>query len=293
MPKKILLTGATGFLGSHLLRAFIAKGWDVSIVKRSFSDTIRIYDLLPQLSFVDTDVEPLVSVFDKKKRFDAVVHTATCYGRDGQSAAEVMETNVGLPLELLENSIRCKVPVFINTATFFNSASLLYPYLSNYILSKRQFEEWGKLFSAHKKIGFLNLRLHQIYGADDDSSKFATWIFESLKKNLPHIELTPGDQKRDFVYIDDVVSAFVHILDTQKIENEYLDYDIGSGKEISIREFVEKVKEISGAKTKLIFGAKPYQNFELMQARADIGPMKNTGWAPATSLETGIQKSLY
>ncbi len=72
-----------------------------------------------------------------------------------------------------------------------------------------------------------------------------------------------------------------------------MDYDIGSGKEISIREFVEKVKEISGAKTKLIFGAKPYRDFELMQARADIGPLKNTGWAPATSLETGILKSLF
>jgi CDP-paratose synthetase len=293
MKKKILLTGATGFLGSHLLRAFIAKGWDVTIIKRSFSNTNRICDLIPQLSFVDKDITPLASVFDEKNRFDAVVHAATCYGRDGQSAAEILETNVGFPLELLENSMRCKVSVFINTATFFNSASLLYPYLSNYILSKRQFEDWGKVFSAHKKIGFVNLRLHQIYGPGDDSSKFTTWIFESLKKNHPHIELTPGEQKRDFVFIDDVVSAFLHILDTQNKENEYLEYDIGSGKEISIREFVEKAKEISGAKTKLIFGAKPYRDFELMQSRADIEPLKTTGWAPAISLETGILKSLY
>jgi nucleoside-diphosphate-sugar epimerase len=57
--KNILLTGATGFLGSHLLQAFLDKSWEVSIIKRSFSNTNRIDNLLHRVSFLDIDIEPL------------------------------------------------------------------------------------------------------------------------------------------------------------------------------------------------------------------------------------------
>ncbi len=283
--KSILLTGATGFLGSNLLRAFLDKEWDVSIIKRSFSNTSRIHNLLPKISFLDIDIDPLESIFDQRSSFDAVVHTATCYGRRGETASQVMEANLVFPLKLLE------IAAFFNTPAFFNTATILYSFLNIYALSKRQFEDWGRIFSCQKKIGFVNLKLEQIYGPGDDDSKFTTFIFESLKKNVSRIELTPGEQKRDFIYIDDVVSAYILLLEGFKKENEFSEYDIGSGKAVSIREFVECVKEISGSNSELIFGAKPYRDHETMLSNADIEKLELLGWSPCIPLRDGILKS--
>jgi CDP-paratose synthetase len=284
--KNILLTGATGFLGSHLLRSFLHKGWSVSIIKRSFSNTQRIQDLLPRVATLDIDTEPLESIFEQCGPFDAVVHTATSFGRNNETAGQVMAANLVFPLKLLETA------TFFNTTTFFNTATILYAYLNSYALSKRQFEEWGKVFSNQEKIGFVNLKLEHMYGPGDDASKFTTFIFESLKNNVPQIELTPGEQKRDFIYIDDVVAAYVILLEKQVKDAVFSEYEIGSGKAVSIRKFVEIVKEIAGSKTKLLFGAREYREHEIMFSQAGIKKLQETGWQPKVSLDQGILKSL-
>jgi len=284
--KKILLTGATGFLGSHLLRAFLNKGWDVSIIKRSFSVTRRIDDLLHRVSFLNIDIDPLELIFEQKAPFDAVVHTATCYGRQGETASQILEANCSFPLRLLATATR------FNTDTFFNTDTILSSYLNSYALSKRQFEEWGKLFSEQGKIGFVNLKLEHMYGPGDDSSKFSTFIFENLKSNVPQLELTLGEQKRDFIYIDDVVNAYVLLLENEGKKRRFSEYEVGSGQAVSIRKIVECVKVIAQSRTELLFGVKPYRDNEVMFSQADIGKLEHLGWTPETSLKEGILKSL-
>jgi nucleoside-diphosphate-sugar epimerase len=131
-----------------------------------------------------------------------------------------------------------------------------------------------------------------MYGPGDDSFKFTTFIFESLKNNLPQIELTPGEQKRDFIYIDDVVDAYVVLLEKQQQEAEFSEYEIGSGEAISIREFVETAKKIAKAKTELVFGVKEYREHEIMFSQANIKKLQGCGWAPHVPLDQGILKSL-
>jgi nucleoside-diphosphate-sugar epimerase len=132
-----------------------------------------------------------------------------------------------------------------------------------------------------------------MYGPGDDSSKFTTFIFESLKKNVPQIELTPGEQKRDFVYIDDVVEAYVVLLEKQKEKTEFSEFEIGSGEAVSIRDFVETAKDVIGAKTKLLFGARKYREHEIMFSQADIKKLQEyCGWDPHVPLNKGILKSL-
>ena len=90
---QILLTGATGFLGSHLLEALIREGYKVVILKRSTSDVWRIAHLLDQITSLDVDKEPIETAF-YRDRVDTVIHTACHYGRNSDSSCSVLDTNL-------------------------------------------------------------------------------------------------------------------------------------------------------------------------------------------------------
>lgn len=124
----ILLTGATGFLGSHILNRLLQADYKVVILKRSFSDTWRINSVLSKVKFYDLDKTPIETAF-KEQKIDVVIHTATNYGRSNQLVSSIVDTNLMFSLKLLE------------TAAFFNTDTLLYKYLNHYSLSKKQFIE--------------------------------------------------------------------------------------------------------------------------------------------------------
>ncbi len=285
--KKILLTGATGFLGSHLLQAFLEIGCHVVILKRSFSDIRRIRGYLDRVKSFDIDLVPLERPFEECGQFDCVVHTATNYGRHGETVTEVFEGNLSFPLRLLNTA------AFFNTATFFNRASILYAYLNYYALSKRQFEDWGRIFATQGKIQFVNIKLEHMYGPGDDLSKFTTWIVQSCIKNIDKIELTPGEQKRDFIYIDDVVSTYKLLVEKGRQSGAgFQEFELGSGKAVSIREFVETAKRLTGANTEFAFGAKAYREHELMHSEADIAKLLELGWKSKYDLSAGLKKMI-
>jgi len=122
---KILLTGATGFLGSHLVHAFLEEGHQVAIIKRSTSNTERIYSVLGDMETFDIDRLAMEAPFLKLGGVDAVIHTATCYGKDGETNSEIYETNTLFPLKLLETAISFNTKTFFNTDTFFNKDHIL------------------------------------------------------------------------------------------------------------------------------------------------------------------------
>jgi len=289
VPKsqKILLTGATGFLGSHLLRAFIENGYQVFILKRSFSDTWRIRDYLDKVKSFDIDLVPLEKPFEEGGQFDCVVHTAVNYGRNGETSIEVFKTNLELPLRLIQTATK------FNAATFFNTATILNQYLSFYTLSKRQFEDWGRIYANQGKIRFVNIRLEHMYGPGDDPSKFTTFVVQSCLKNIPELALTPGDQKRDFIYIDDVVDTYLKLLKNCTTgRTRFQEYEVGSGKAISIREYVETVHALTKSSTMLKFGALPYRDNETMHSEADISKLLNLGWKLKHDLVSGLRKMI-
>ena len=113
----ILLTGATGFLGSHLLQLLIEEGYDVIIIKRSSSDLSKIkYYEGKYKAYNIEKVEDLFIPFTEN-RIDVIIHLATDYGRD--SLYKMLYTNVMLPVALLELAVVNGVSLFLNTDTFF------------------------------------------------------------------------------------------------------------------------------------------------------------------------------
>ena len=275
----ILLTGATGFLGSHLLKALVNKSYEVVILKRSTSNMWRLKGFENTFKSYDIDQVPLQKAFEEQY-IDTIIHTACVYGRKGESIQQILETNLMLGIELL------------NTGTFFNTGTLLYKYLNYYALSKKQFEEWLQL--ASDKIQVVNLKLEHMFGEQDGNDKFTSWILNELQQEKNIIPLTAGTQKRDFIYIDDVVSAYLTCLEQAPQLKAFNDIEVGTGVLTPVKTFVILVKEVleklkgKPIKTQLNFGALPYREGEIMEPQVDNPILRSLGWKPKKSLEENI-----
>jgi CDP-paratose synthetase len=284
-PVKILLTGATGYLGSHLLKRLWDGSHEVTILKRSHSKTDRIQGLLGRVQSMNADEGSVEEIVARVKP-DAIIHCATHYGRKDSGPINTVESNLILPLRLLSAASEQGVKLFVNTDTVLDKR------VSNYSLSKRQFTEWLETFST--RITCINVALEHFYGAGDDSSKFVSWIIEQLLANVPEIQLTEGAQQRDFIFIDDVIDAFVTILKAhERTSSGFFRFEVGSGATVTIREFVETVRELSGNRSTLLkFGAIPYRENEVMQSHVDLSLLSQLGWKAKTSLKEGLTQTM-
>ncbi len=284
MSKRILLTGATGYLGSHLAEALLDAGHSVVVLKRKTSSLRRLESILPRVTLLDVDGLDFQMLFKEHGKIDAVIHAATTYGRNAESASQIAETNLNFPLKLLDAAVAAGVPVFMNTDTALDK------FLNAYSLSKTQFAEWGRHFAGQKKIRFLNLRLEHFYGPGDDDSKFTTHVINTCLKNASELKLTPGEQKRDFIYIDDAVAAYMLLLEKQESQpNWFVEFDVGSGEAVTVRQFVELVQQLTASNTYLNFGAQPYRAGEVMLSQADVEPLRKLGWRCRHTLEQGLK----
>ncbi len=285
MKTRILLTGVTGFLGSHLAKALLLEGYGVVALKRQSSSLRRIEHIVSEIELFDIEGVDFDNFFRDCGKIDTIIHTATCYGRNGESVSEVFTANTEFPLRLLDAGSRAGVKMFLNTDTILDK------YLNLYALSKNQLLQWGKFFAKHEKIHFANIRLEHFYGPDDDPTKFSAYVINSCLGNIPELRLTKGEQKRDFIYIDDVVTAYLVLLrKLDCIDDSFVEFDVGSGQSISIRNFVETVHRLTASKTQLAFGAIPYREGEVMHSEADISGLIALGWHCHYDIEAGLTK---
>ena len=95
------MTGATGFLGSNIVKKLITENYNVIALKRSFSNTYRIDDIADKINFYNTDEVTLESIFTTNK-IDIILHCATNYGRRDIEPLSLMQANLTMPLQLLE-----------------------------------------------------------------------------------------------------------------------------------------------------------------------------------------------
>lgn len=281
----ILMTGATGYLGSHVIAKLADPSIEFVVLKRSFSNTSRIPKNISYCTFYDLDKQKLSEIFDRH-RFDLILHCATNYGRNETDPLQTVEANLLLPLQLLELGRRHGVNVFVNTDTILDKG------VNTYSLSKSQFREWLKEYS--KDFICCNVALEHFYGPGDDKSKFVSYVINSFLDRAASIPLTPGYQKRDFIYIDDVVDALALIVGHGvRLEKGFYHYEIGTGSGVTIREFVELIQALTGNQTTEVkFGAVPYRQNEIMDCHTDISRIKALGWAIKNTLVQGLSRTI-
>ena len=288
--KTVLITGLTGFVGSHVARLLVRSGWDVHGLKRSASSVDVLKDVAERITFHDLDREPLDDTFAAVPKWDAVIHVATNYGRNNEPPSKLAEDNTNFPLGILERAVAKKVPVFLNTDTCFTTD---YKYLRSYTLSKKQFLQWGQLLTEGSPTKFVNFVLQHPYGPGDRPTKFVPAMVKQCLESTGTIDLTPGDQKKDFIYVGDVAEAYQLILDKlDRVPAGVSHWEVGSGKAVAIRHFVELLHRLTHSKAKLNFGGLKYREAEIMFSQADSAPLRTLGWQPIVSLEEGVLRLL-
>jgi nucleoside-diphosphate-sugar epimerase len=287
MPKVVLVTGATGFLGSHLCRALLEGGYTVEAFRRRASDLGRLGPLAGQVRW-HCAPEELEAPFSGPIIPEAIIHCAALYGRRGESPVQMLEANTLLPVRLYHLAAQRGVPLFLNTDT------ILDPALNLYALSKHHAAQW--LMRAGGPTRVLNLKTQHFYGPGDDPAKFITRLVAQCLAEVPEIPLTDGRQQRDFIYVSDVVSAMLALLECKAPANAaaagFVNYDIGSGNPVSVRDLVELIHKLTGSRSRLSFGALSYRPGEPMLTRADTSALRALGWRPRVQLPEGLERTI-
>jgi CDP-paratose synthetase len=281
---KILITGVTGFLGSHLAKMMLEGGVSV--------DTFIHKHNLPLDLVTKVNTFPFEGVLDriKKQKYDCIIHTATNYGRNTKTKS-IIDSNIVMPLMLLE-SVNFKKTFFINIDSFFNKSKNRYYSLPHYSLSKRSLLLWLEYYASSGCI--VNLRIEHLFGPGDSPEKFVSRAISEIGiRKEASFSLTSGSQLRDFIYVTDVCTAITTaVLNISKMKNGLNEYEIGTGKSVSIKDFVEEVKLISNSNTSLNFGALPDPPGEIQNSFADGRFAHDFSWIPKTSLSDGIRACL-
>lgn len=283
--KTILLTGATGYLGGYLSESFLNKDYKIIALALNKKEHYKFQNH-KNVKLYYLDEISIEDIF-KNENIDIIIHTATLYGRNNESIISMQKANVEFPLKILLQAIN-HAKLFVNTGT------ILQKNLNAYSLTKNHFEDWLSLYSD--KIKCINLKLDHFYGPNDKSTKFIAWLIEQFKNNVREINLTEGSQTRDFIYIDDVVSAFNTVVEKEsRIPLGKLNtFEVGTNHKTSIKDMVLMIKkQIGNTTTKLNFGAIPYRKNEVLDYQLDTSGLHLLGWKPEyLTVGKGIQKVL-
>lgn len=276
----ILITGINGYLGSNLAKS-LYEDHNIIGLEYSLHNLNRIEDYNFKVYSVENGI--LEELFVENK-IEVIIHTATFYGRQNESVKTIANANLFIPFDLLDKAIKNGCKTFINTDTVLDR------FVSTYALTKNHFREW--LYLRRNEIKIVNMQLEHFYGPDAPETNFITSMIKRLKQNETSIDLTEGEQLRDFIYIDDVVNAYQTILKSQHFFENFSEYQVSTKQLISIKDLMMKLKQLTDSTSKLNFGAIHYRENELMHSETDNSSLVKLGWNPLYSINEGLKKTI-
>lgn len=276
--KTILITGINGYLGSHLAKA-LSTEYNIIGLEYSLENLFRIVDCNYKVYSAKDGISDAVFT---EQTIDIVLHTATFYGKNNEDYIQMFNANLYSPLNLLDIAIKHNCQLFVNTDTVLDR------FVSTYALTKRQFQEW--LYIRKNEIKVINMQLEHFYGPGASPTNFLTFMINKLKNNESQIDLTLGEQLRDFVYIDDVVNAYLIVIGKRdQLTDSYSPFQVCTNQLISIKDIVTLLKDLTKSNSALNFGVVPYRENELLHSETDNTALMHLGWQPQFTIKEGLK----
>jgi UDP-glucose 4-epimerase len=283
--KTILITGGSGFLGKRLLKKLATK-------KRKYNIFAQRIDLL--------NIKELKNSINKIKPH-IVFHLAANVDlrRSYEVAKKCIDINITGTLNLLE-ALRQNPPeklIFSSTEEVYGDG--LIPFKENqtpqppspYSISKLASEDLCKLYA--KELGFYLyiFRIATFYGPGSALNRFIPQIIVKALKNK-EILLNSGRKKRDYIYVDDVIDAFMLAID-KKNKNQVELLNLGGGISYTLKYLVDKILKLTKSYSLVTLNAIPERLLEADEWLLSIAEAKKVlGWKPTTSLEQGLLKTV-
>jgi UDP-glucose 4-epimerase len=295
---RVLVTGGAGFIGSHLVDAFVRLGHQVSVVDDLSTGSLE--HLNPYVTFYELDVrDPALAEVFERERPEVVSHHAAHVDvrRSTEDAVFDAEVNVLGTVRVLHESARSGVGRFI----FSSSGGAVYGEperlpvdethpprpISPYGASKRAAEEYVELFGAMHGLAWTVLRYANVYGPrqGDLSEAGVVSIFaRRMLDGRPCVINGDGDQQRDFVFVGDCVRVSELILDGAGAGRTY---NIGTGVPASVNDVFESLARRTGYTLAPVHG--PAQPGETYRIYLDASKARDElGWEPRVGLEDGL-----
>lgn len=295
----ILVLGASGFIGANLFRAIASLRSDVHGTTTRLpawrldgfkQNQVHAVDLL-----VDSNLDHLLENVQPKTIFDCVAFGA--YSFENQSQL-IYQTNFVFKTKLLERLLDRDIAGYIhagssseygNNAAGPDESAYLDPN-SHYAVSKASAAHLISYYGRHCNLPCINLRLYSVYGPLEDSSRLIPNVVRrGLEGRLP--EFVNPQISRDFVYIDDVIEAFISSAVNLKPSEHGISLNIGSGQKTTIAELAKVASATFGASEDPSF-TMPNRSWDVPDWYANIAQAQTRlNWEPRTALEEGLKRT--
>jgi len=295
---KVFLTGVTGFVGSHVARLLIEKGYAVHALIRPQSDQRRIADIVPKLHLLEGDLLSTEGIISRIRpvRPEICLHLAW-YVEPGKYLAA--PENIALLCSTLRLAsglagVGCRRLLVAGTCFEYDTD---FGYLSEATPTKPR-----SPYAAAKLAVYLVLeqwaitaglalawpRLFYLYGPFEDSRRLIPNVVLSLLENR-EVKVTPGEQVRDFLHVEDVARAVVAVVESGVTGP----VNVGSGQPVSVREVASRIGRLLEKSELIRVGGLPYNPSDPRFVCADNRKLKEaTGWRPRFDLEDGLGQTI-
>lgn len=302
--KRILVTGGAGFLGSHLCERFLAEGHEVLCMDNLVTGALANIEALmpdPRFHFIHQDVTEFIHVAGE---LDVIMHFASPASPIDYLELPIQTLKVGsLGTHKVLGLAKAKgARILIASTSECYGDPLVHPqsedYWGNvnpvgprgvYDEAKRFAEAMTMAYHRYHQVETRIVRIFNTYGPRmrlNDGRALPAFMSQGLRGEDVTV-FGDGSQTRSFCYVDDLVEGIMRLL----WSDENLPVNIGNPTEISIKEFAERVIELTGSKSKVVYRDLPVDDPKVRQP--DIAKARKLlGWEPKVDLASGLKKTL-
>jgi nucleoside-diphosphate-sugar epimerase len=293
--KSVLITGITCYIGCELARRLVADGVRVSGIVRKGSQLDRLSPFRDQVCFYVSDgSQRSLDVAVSESQPDIIIHLAGFYvwEHTPEQEAELVEANIAFGTRLLEAAKKFGTHKIINTGSHFQYFESDEPRPFNfYAQTKQDFADSLSKYAKEQGFQYVNLIIFESYGPRDWRKKLIQAIAQN-QRNGGTMSIVASDPVMDFVYIDDIIDAYIHtgfLLESSPTDVSGQSYALTSGERQPISELIKIFEEVGG---KRIVTEKKE---DLLGVKRVLNPWNGPvlpGWQPRISLREGIQRFL-